>query len=189
MGQNPHYFIGIPIAEELQGWLRNWQTEIEKHASYKQWTNEEDFHITLKFLGGMNATQIERIVELMDKLEPPERFYTEIGDLGFFGKKTQPRVVWADVEHIPSLLTLQNRIEEKVIQLGMEEDNRMYRPHVTLAKKWKDPESSLKSREELLAQLPGPMKQRMLVQQFHIYQIEPQEDVKYKPIFTKNLKE
>ncbi|GAA0484690.1 RNA 2',3'-cyclic phosphodiesterase [Salinibacillus aidingensis] len=189
MGQHPHYFIGIPIPEELRSWLSSWQEEISSAAMYKTWTNEEDFHITLKFLGGMNTAQFDRVAELIDNLEPPEVFFTEIGDLGFFGKKSQPRVVWAGVDPSPSLLGLQNQIEEKLSELGIEQDHRPYKPHITLAKKWADPDSSLPSREELKGNLPGPITQRMLIDEFHIYQIEPQKEVKYKPILTKKLKE
>ncbi|MRG87750.1 RNA 2',3'-cyclic phosphodiesterase [Salinibacillus xinjiangensis] len=188
MAQSSHYFIGIPIEESLRSWLADWQNQLEKAVSYKTWTNKEDFHITLKFLGAVNEKHLEHVIELMDNLDDIDSIHTEIGGLGFFGKSDQPRVMWAGVEHTPQLLSLQNKIEEQILKLDFGKENRPYRPHITLAKKWADPQKKLESKDELANSLPKPDKQMMEIHSFHLYQIEPQNEVKYKPIFTKKLK-
>ncbi len=186
MSSLPHYFFGISVAEHIQSWLSNWQDELRGQVAYKTWTNPKDLHITLKFLG---ATPSEKIEALSSHLYVKEYvpFQLEIGDLGFFGKRTQPRVMWAEVKKTDTLQMLYNIIEETAFQHSFSKENRPYTPHITLAKKWSDDQLHIDP-NNMKAFIPEMNKQRMQVEQFHLYRIFPSRQVKYEPVHTFKLK-
>lgn len=176
-----HYFIGIPLTEELQHSLSDWQAKLATHLNYKVWTTPEDFHITLKFLGASSDITISKIEKVMKAWEDLHAFQIKIGPAGFFGDVRQPRVLHAQVEKAPSLLKLNNNIEELTEAYGWQKNKRAYQPHVTLAKK------NTGGRSPLLADDKDPVfenQYRMAVDRFHIYRVHPDKKRKYEKIST-----
>lgn len=87
-------------------------------------------HVTLHFLGNLPS---ERVPELMDGFGVPfEPFRLELGT----------PVLWhhgiAVLEpHVqpPELIGLHSRLSEALVRLGLEPEERKYKPHVTLARR------------------------------------------------------
>jgi RNA 2',3'-cyclic 3'-phosphodiesterase len=182
----PHYFIGIPVSEDLIPWLSEWQQALSLDVSYKTWVNPKDFHITLKFLG---ASSDDDITELNNRILDAfhiEEFQIHVGNLGFFGKASQPRVMWAGVEKSNSLESLYKVVEQASEGL-FKSETRPYRPHVTLAKKWNDSAKHIDF-QEVKEKIEEPGEMLMVVDRFHLYRIYPQREVKYEPVFTYKLK-
>ncbi|SFJ10374.1 2'-5' RNA ligase [Halobacillus dabanensis] len=115
---NSHYFIGVKISEEIKQELVKWQTILKEHMDYKIWVHEEDFHITLKFLGGCSDDIIDEYIARLRKGNWPDPFPLTIGPAGTFGNKKQPRVFHAGVERKASLLEMKNDIEDVGEKLG-----------------------------------------------------------------------
>jgi RNA 2',3'-cyclic 3'-phosphodiesterase len=185
LASNPHYFLGIPVAENLQPWLSGWQLPLKQMVSYKSWTNPKDLHITLKFLGAVSDEQITKLVEKLSTIQQAP-FAIQVGSLNFFGKKSQPRVMWAGVEKTDDLKRLFDKVEEVCSELGFEKENRPYTPHITLAKKWANERIHIET-SNLKMNLMAPYFQNMNVNHFHLYRIYPQREVKYEPIHTVSL--
>jgi|SRR5690606_5219364 len=186
MSSFSHYFIGIPIAASIQQWLASWQEATKEKVSYKSWTNPLDFHITLKFLGATSTEEIQAIHKSLQTIQQ-NTFSVQIGTLGFFGKRTQPRVMWAGVQKNKELQALYEEVEEICVNLGRSKETRVYTPHITLAKKWRDSAIHIDQSNVKIGIRDHSM-QTMDIDQFHIYQIHPHQQVKYDPIFTYKLK-
>ncbi|HEX6594667.1 MAG TPA: RNA 2',3'-cyclic phosphodiesterase [Bacillota bacterium] len=182
----PHYFIAIPLQNSLKRYFANWSEQLKKHVSYKQWTDEQDLHITLKFLGGVNPSQLSKLNEQLKSMELPSAFSTIVGSLGTFGKPSKPRVLWVGVHKNDQLVVLQQRIEVCASEVGFPKETRTYRPHITLAKKWNgspDYEKIIEIKENYRG-----VKQMMPINELVIYRIHPRQIPKYERVLTYDLK-
>ena len=96
---------------------------------------EENLHITLKFLGAMDKQRVDGLGAALEKavrgLKP---FTVEFSGIGVFPPKGAPRILWADVSDKGDIASLKLNIEAQLSELGFEEENKHYRPHITLAR-------------------------------------------------------
>lgn len=187
MGQSTHYFIGLPIPEEIARLLAEKQNILKGQLDYKQWPGKEDFHITLKFLGAVDTETLAKIQGVLSSLMTHSSFSCNVNGIGTFGKEGSPRVLWAGVELSQPLKDLQDEIEEAAATCGFPRENRPYRPHITLGKKWNGPAD----RDRLQAALDAAAIQPMTFKADHfvLYEIRPGQTPKYRVVASYALKE
>ncbi|WP_053218857.1 RNA 2',3'-cyclic phosphodiesterase [Virgibacillus senegalensis] len=179
-----HYFIAIPLDENIQQKLKPVQEQLKKDPAleFKNWTHPQDLHITLKFLGASADNTIKELKKSLQQFHQSDRFSLEVRGIGHFGNPQKPRVVWAGVEKTSPLTTLQKEVESLCLAFGWTSENRPYRPHITLAKKWAGTEkiSTPLTDEQFFGSL--------LVDRIHLYQIHPAQNPKYDAIEIVRLK-
>ena len=100
------------------------------------WTRVENIHLTLKFFGNVAIERIPKIsaaVERAIKKFPP--FSIEIGKTGVFPKPSRAQVLWIGVND-PSgkLAELRRQLDTECAKEKFEKDDRVYRPHLTIAR-------------------------------------------------------
>ncbi|KHE69083.1 RNA 2',3'-cyclic phosphodiesterase [Halobacillus sp. BBL2006] len=180
-----HYFIGIKVSEFIRAELSKWQDILSDSMDYKDWTATEDFHITLKFLGGCSDNTIEEYHNRLTDFEWPSSFTLSIGPAGYFGDRKQPRVFHAQVEKPSELSEIKLGIDQIGEELGFQTEKRTYHPHVTLAKKKAEGTSplSLEQYDSLLDE-----HYHMDVEQFSIFRIHPGQMPKYEVAADISLK-
>src|SRR5690554_2978722 len=132
MTQVPHYFIAIPIPITIKTTFANWQTEFKELLPYKQWTNKHDLHITLKFFGPVDGKKILELKDGLRRIEDLQKFSIQAGEIGFFGKQGNPRVLFVRVMLQQNLSRLQQKIDEISTTHEFKPENRAYHPHITL---------------------------------------------------------
>lgn len=182
-----HYFVAIPLPEDLRGTYSAWQEKLNKSFHFKKWTHPEDFHITLKFLGEAGERQLKILNnELKLIAAAQEKFTVKLGTIGRFGLHDRPRVLWTDVSLNDSLHQLQIDIEEAAVKAGFMKENRSYRPHMTLAKKWSYGSVS----EEFFKkfQLDLNDSHQMDVTGFTLYRIHPKQLPSYEAVAVYSFK-
>ena len=101
-----------------------------------RWVRPENIHITLKFLG---ETPAERQAEIEDALraaaEGVAAHELTLGELGKFGGRQNPRVLWVDVRgDVDALKALHKRVDARIAPLGFPADERPFAAHLTLAR-------------------------------------------------------
>lgn len=105
-------------------------------TSFVKWGDPDGIHLTLKFLGYVNADSIDEIALAMDeavKGVPP--FQLKTRELGVFPSSNRVQVVWLGLEgELDKLRILQKRLEENLEQLGYPREARAFTPHLTLAR-------------------------------------------------------
>jgi len=137
MSRQTHYFLAVPIPDEIKLQLGNWVEDGKEQNKFKSWVYPQDYHITLHFLGGISSEQLDRIHDVLPRFLrawPP--FELSITHYGSFGETKTPRVFWAGLGQEPALDDLQEKLGEVLSGLGLEIERRPYRPHITLARKW-----------------------------------------------------
>ncbi|MFC7320269.1 RNA 2',3'-cyclic phosphodiesterase [Halobacillus campisalis] len=172
-----HYFIGIPLSNELKLKMEEWQAALNKHMDYKVWTHPEDFHITLKFLGACSLEEVEEWVKQLDAENWPSAFRVRIGPAGCFGDKKKPRVFFAEVSLNNPLMKMKEKVEQIASLVGSPPDKRKYAPHVTLAKKHTAGVSPIFNKENIMID-----SYVMTINKFYMYKIHPQREAKYECI-------
>ena len=97
-----------------------------------RWIDVENYHITLRFVGDVDAPAADELVHALDRIERPEFSLSLIG-MGLFGSK-KPHSLWASISASPELYALQAEIERICQRLRLRPDPRKFTPHVTLAR-------------------------------------------------------
>ncbi|HEU5139692.1 MAG TPA: RNA 2',3'-cyclic phosphodiesterase [Bacillales bacterium] len=175
----PHFFIAVPLPDPVRKVLHREAEQLRGRVPYKQWPHPEDYHITLAFLGGAGfhkINELKKTVGLAVKDCDPSEL--TLNGLGTFGKKDQPRVLWAGVSADQKLFDLQNQVYEACVSVGFELDKRPYKPHITLAKKWKTNEKLDRGILNEVTVEPLSWEVNGIV----LYQIHPRRIPKYQPL-------
>lgn len=97
------------------------------------WVSEEDFHLTLSFLGELPQRSIPELMEVAKVVRTPT-FRLELSSVGLFSSRGRPRVLWAGVRREERLATLQRVLSSELRQAGFELERRKFHPHLTLAR-------------------------------------------------------
>jgi len=97
-----------------------------------RWIDVENYHLTLRFIGDVDAPTADELVHALDRVQRPPFSLSLIG-MGSFGSK-KPHSIWAGVSASPDLIALQAEIERICQRLGLRADPRKFTPHVTLAR-------------------------------------------------------
>jgi RNA 2',3'-cyclic 3'-phosphodiesterase len=97
-----------------------------------RWIDAENYHLTLRFIGDVEARLADEIVASLDRIERAP-FTLALKGLGSFGSK-KPHSVFAAAELSPELESLQSEVDRAVRRLGVPADARRFTPHVTLAR-------------------------------------------------------
>lgn len=130
-------FIAIELPGELQRALTRLQDGLKTGSRAPvRWVDPGNIHLTLKFLGNIDAGLTGRITAVMEEavrgLHP---FHISVGGLGVFPNPRRVQVVWVGLSgEVERLARLQKRIEAGLIPLGFAAESRSFTPHLTLAR-------------------------------------------------------
>jgi RNA 2',3'-cyclic 3'-phosphodiesterase len=97
-----------------------------------RWLEPEDYHITLRFIGDVDASLARDIVEALGEIRRPGALVGFAG-LGWFGGD-RPRAIVLKVRADPALMELQAEQERRLRRVGVSPETRKFTPHLTLAR-------------------------------------------------------
>lgn len=98
-----------------------------------RWTDQESFHLTLRFIGEVEPAAFFEIGELLAGVSLPP-FELELAGLGQFPPRGPLRQLWVGVAASPNLDRLRRRVEACMHEAGIPSERRKFIPHVTLAR-------------------------------------------------------
>lgn len=105
-----------------------------------RWTDPENMHLTLRFIGEVAEDRIADIHLALSRVRQPA-FSVTIAGVGFFKQGRNPTLLWAGVERNDALLQLQQQVDHALQREDLGSESRRYTPHVTLARLQRSPES------------------------------------------------
>ena len=107
---------------------------LDPHLPGLRWLTEEQVHLTLSFLGDVEAPSEDRLQETLREVRVPP-FFLPVHGLGVFNVRGRPSVVWAGVgKGHPHLFALHQRIQDAVLYAGLEPDLKPFHPHITIGR-------------------------------------------------------
>lgn len=128
-------FIAIPLSEGTRANLRKCREKLKSPGLDIKWVEEDNFHITLFFLGDISEAISEALVGgIRDITAAAAPFSLSIKGVGAFPNTKRPRVIWAGVEEGKEEIKLLYRQLVAFLKgLGFEE-SRNFSPHITLGR-------------------------------------------------------
>jgi 2'-5' RNA ligase len=130
-------FIAVEIPQHILNHITEYTSELKPLAPNIRWVRLGAMHITLKFLGEISESLVERV---RDKLMPIRlKFHTfelAVKGSGFFPSQRSPRVIWIGLEqdNNRSLFKVQQWIEDALLIEGFNREKRRFSPHITLGR-------------------------------------------------------
>lgn len=122
-------FVAIPLEGDTIRRLK----ELQEGPDGIRWQDPANMHLTLKFLGDLPGERLDRLAALLSGLRHPS-FDMTLAGVGAFPDPSRPKVIWAGVNPHPALMELQREVESAAGEVGVEREEREYRPHVTLGR-------------------------------------------------------
>ncbi|WP_284641314.1 RNA 2',3'-cyclic phosphodiesterase [Paenibacillus silviterrae] len=131
-------FIAVPIPSRVKDSLKGYMLDLQASLSFQKWVHPDDLHITLKFLGGTPVKMKEKLEEQLASLANGlSTFHLSVGELGAFGKPAAPGVLQAGVHgDTDALKHMHRRVEQLAAAHGFAPEERPYKPHITLARRY-----------------------------------------------------
>lgn len=122
-------FTGI----ELPILLRQRLALLEGGIDGAKWTERENFHLTLTFIGDISEQLAEDAHDALSgiRMEP---FPLELKGTGSFATGRDIKVLWVGVAPSEPLMRLKEKIDRCLERFAVPFENRKYVPHVTLAR-------------------------------------------------------
>ncbi len=129
-------FIALELSDEVRRKAERLQSRLKKAGFSLGWVKPESMHLTLFFLGYVDSPVLESIYEISDSAAAGVApFVMELDGVGYFGPRSNPRVVWVGVkEPTGALQRLYEDLAGRLAGLGFEKEKRPFTPHVTLAR-------------------------------------------------------
>ncbi|MFB6467620.1 RNA 2',3'-cyclic phosphodiesterase [Cytobacillus sp. Hz8] len=189
MENRQHYFFAIRLPLEIKQKLSLMCQRIIEPFPFKRWVHEQDYHITLAFLGGAPQETLDRAKEnVASKLHSHTSFPLAINHLGVFGKKDAPRIFLAGLDKEQRLDDLRADVYKACTEAGFSLETRPFNPHITLARKWGgetpfEPERLIQLQQDRLSRVECEIKEVVL------YQTNLNQTPKYEAISLYKLKE
>ena len=131
-------FVAIALPEPVRHAIEKAQDElrVEVPAKSIRWTRSEQFHLTMRFLGGVEAQRVDRLNEAVrGACAGAGVLQLRAARVGFFPGPRRPRVVWAGVDDRDGRLAkLQHSIEAATNAFTDEPPQETFTGHITLAR-------------------------------------------------------
>ncbi|MEP1214477.1 MAG: RNA 2',3'-cyclic phosphodiesterase [Marinobacter sp.] len=127
--QTRRLFFGVEIPEGIKQRLLWIQTPMVG----ARWQTPEQMHLTLVFLGSVEAQRFEDVREAARNL-PLKPFELTVAGLGCFGHPDHPKNLWAGVHSVDELAELKGMLSQRLAFSGFALEKRAFRPHITLAR-------------------------------------------------------
>lgn len=121
-------FVALELSREAINEIKNLQKIIGSTFIFTgKFTEPENLHLTLKFLGEIDEDTLERVREKLSRISFLE-IQARLGDAGVFSKKF-PKIIWISLNGV---YELQKIIDDSLKGIFTEEERFM--SHITLAR-------------------------------------------------------
>lgn len=182
MENKKHYFYAVKIPEYNKKYLNQWIEENIDRSLFEKWVHPLDFHITLAFLGYAQKNDLYKLTdEIRYSLIKTSGFPLTISHFGTFGKPNNPRIFWAGVYDSQHLYEIQNTVFDHCMRAGFQLDQKPFRPHITVARKFKGVEPFKLSNIRSLAEETESWR-TFIVSEIVLYQTNLHQTPKYEEI-------
>ena len=128
-------FIAIKIKAETTLLKVIYDYKLVLKDSQIRWVDENNLHLTLKFLGNTNENLIKPICEKLENIAGNQKsFSLDLCETGLFKNLKNPRALWIGINESPELDKLKFDIELAMEKLGFEMDIKNFNPHLTIGR-------------------------------------------------------
>ncbi len=130
-------FIAVEIAPSIRTEARKALGPMKKAFPGVKWVDDDNFHVTLKFLGpNVPTTELHHIIAAIQKACADfEQFDLVLEGVGAFPDASSPRTIWLGVtDGVAELRRLAKRIDDELEKFGFPREGREFSPHLTVGR-------------------------------------------------------
>ncbi len=132
-------FIAVTLPEPLTAIVSGVQQNLKARGLHIAWVAPGNVHLTLKFLGDIESTDIDPIADVMNACAQSMAPLTVAAlGLGVFPDLRRPRVVWLGITGgMPQLIAFQKDLDAGLTALGkgrFKPEERPFKGHLTLGR-------------------------------------------------------
>jgi len=123
-------FVAIDPPEQVRRQI----TPLCRDLDGARWTRADQLHVTLRFLGTVDAALVGNVVEGLGAIARSPFSLTAAG-FGVFPSFRSPKVLWIGLSPAEGLERLHEAVESSVVRsTTLEPDEKRFSPHLTLAR-------------------------------------------------------
>ena len=127
-------FLAIELEEAWKEQLSLLQQEVGKRCQGGHFTEKNNLHLTVKFIGEVKRDELGALVAATAEAGGATRaFSMEIARLGYFSRGKRA-ILWAGIGANPALVRLHQNVERAMQKQGFARDRAKYTPHITLGR-------------------------------------------------------
>lgn len=129
-------FWAINLPAELKSSIAGWQSMLRRVPADVKWVEEQNLHLTMKFLGDVDAGRVETLVQAVQpRMAQAGPANLDFAGIGFFPSAGRPRVIWVGVRgEVRKINLLKENMEMAMAAFGLPHDNKKFSPHLTLGR-------------------------------------------------------
>lgn len=131
-------FVAVAVPPQVQDVIEQAQMALRRvlPEDLVRWTKHEQFHLTLRFLGNVDARRVPELESMLrEACRPFNPMTLQATGIGFFPEKRFPRVLWVGLqEPTEQLSKLFYAVQNATRSFASEPVEDDFHPHITLAR-------------------------------------------------------
>lgn len=129
-------FIAVDTSPAVRRRAAALQEKLRVSEVKASWTEPENMHLTLQFLGDVEDTLVPEVCQRVASAAAPfAPFQVGFSQAGAFPSLDRPRTVWIGVDQgRQELIDLQLAIQETLLEMRFPRERRTYKPHLTIGR-------------------------------------------------------
>lgn len=128
-------YIAIDFEDNIKNYFDKITSHIKKHCLEGSFTEKNNFHLTIRFIGEADNLQITKIKELIDRavlqISP---FELLVNNLGIF-KRKKTNILWIGIEQNAVLSELHKELSTLLREFNIPFYDKLFMPHITLGRR------------------------------------------------------
>jgi len=130
----PRLFVALEVPEDVRAALQELTLILKAKSPGAKWTAPEQMHVTLKFIGEVADEKMNPIRTALQNVNSTSPVELAFRGVGFFPNEKRPHTFWCGVKASKNLAQLAADISKSLEPLGIENEQRAFVPHLTLAR-------------------------------------------------------
>lgn len=126
-------FVALEIPVAVRNTISTLISDFRELAPEVRWARPESLHVTLRFIGEVEPEKVGAIRVALGGATFREQVALGFRGIHFFLSK-RFLVLWVGLEDSAELQSLASHVDRKLIAVGIPREERVYTPHVTLAR-------------------------------------------------------
>lgn len=127
-------FIAVEFDKPVRDGISQLQEHIKQDCKRGNFTAKENLHLTIRFLGEIEADDLENVAQAMEETASVNRPFPLVFDrVGYFDRGERC-IVWVGVEKSKALVRLYETLEKNLGKQGFKRERANFSPHVTISR-------------------------------------------------------
>ncbi|MFY9506185.1 MAG: RNA 2',3'-cyclic phosphodiesterase [Caldicoprobacterales bacterium] len=125
--------MGLNFDDQVRAKISDLAQRVKAGSIKGRFVRPENLHLTIEFLGEIEASRLGAIKEAMDELSYGP-LTLELSKIGYF-KRPEANIYWLGIRDNEQLFKIQATLHQALKDRGFKLEDRPYRPHISLGRK------------------------------------------------------